>query len=257
MFRAFGISDKGRIRPTNEDCFAIDEALGLCVVADGMGGHNAGEVAARIAVDAVVDRCRSAEASRATPDAERWPFGFDETISADANVLRTAIHVANIQILEASIGVAPYAGMGTTIVAARVVDGRLIVAHVGDSRLYRFGADGLTQITHDDSWVATVLAREPGVDRTVLAHHPMRNALTNVVGSKGRTEVHVVEQPLASGDLLLLTTDGVHGVLDDGKLMRLVGSDAPLNAIAEDVIAAALTRGSKDNVTAVVARFTA
>lgn len=263
MLRAFGISDKGRVRPTNEDCFAIDEALGLCVVADGLGGHNAGEVAARMAVDAVVDHVRVVEAAPPIVEAERdasasrWPFGFDQALSIDGNVLRTAVLVADLQILEAAVGTAPYSGMGTTVVAARVLGGRLIVAHVGDSRLYRFGAGGLAQITDDDSWVATVLAREPGVDRAALAHHPMRNALTNVVGSRGRTEVHVVEQDLASGDLLLLTTDGVHGVLDDGKLTRIVGSGMPLNAIAEDVIAAALRHGSRDNVTALVARYTA
>ena len=247
MLRAFGITDKGRIRPTNEDRFAVDEALGLCVVADGMGGHNAGEVAARMAVDAVVDHVRA--------NGRGWPFGFDHALSVEANVLRTAIQVANVQILEAAIGADTYAGMGTTIVAARVVDDRLIAAHVGDSRLYLLDGGGLAQITSDDSWVATVLAREPGVDQATLAHHPMRNALTNVVGSRGRTEVHLAERRLESGDVLLLTTDGVHGVLDDDRLARLLGSGAPLNAIAEDLIAAALKRGSRDNVTAVVARY--
>ena len=247
MLRAFGISDKGRVRPTNEDCFVIDEALGLCVVADGMGGHKAGEVAARIAVDTVVECVRG--------NRRDWPFGFDTSLSPEANILRTAIHFANLQILETAIGTDTYTGMGTTIVAARTVGERLIVAHVGDSRLYLLGAHRFAQVTSDDSWVASVLAREPGVDRRYLAHHPMRNALTNVVGSRGPTEVHVDERRLSGGEVLLLTTDGVHGVLDNGKLERLLGSTAPLNAIAEDVIAAALRRGSRDNVTAVVARY--
>lgn len=249
MLRAAGITDKGRIRPTNEDCFAIEEAIGLCVVADGMGGHNAGEVAARMAVDAVVDYVRQ--------NAPEWPFGFDDRLSADANVLRTAIHVANLQILEAAIGADTYAGMGTTIVAARVVSGRLIVAHVGDSRLYRLGAAGLTQMTSDDSWVATVLAQDPAVDRAVLMHHPMRNALTNVVGARGRTDVHVLEDAIDDGDVLLLSTDGVHGVVDDRKLERLLREDEEPRTMASGVIAAALARGSRDNVTAVVARYRA
>jgi len=249
VLRAFGKSDKGRVRPTNEDCFAVDEALGLLVVADGMGGHNAGEVAARIAVDAIVDHVRTNE--------DDWPFGIDTSLSPEANILRTAILLANVRILEAAIGAHDYAGMGTTIVAARAVGDRLVVAHVGDSRLYVLSDGVLTQVTEDDSWLETVLAREPDADRAAFAHHPMRHALTNVVGARGRTDVHVAEPPLASGDVILLTTDGVHGVVADHRLARLLESDAPLNAIAEDVIAAALTRGSKDNLTAVVARYVA
>jgi protein phosphatase len=247
VLRAFGISDTGRFRATNEDCFAVDERLGLLVVADGMGGHNAGEVAARMAVDAILDEMGSAHTSR--------PFGVDATLSPDANRLRTAVLVANLQILEAAIGTQSYAGMGTTIVAARVVGHRLVVAHVGDSRLYLLTASGLTQLTTDDSWVASVLALEPHVDHAILAQHPMRHALTNVVGARSRTDVHVTEHSLTDGDVMLLTTDGVHGVLDERRLARLLDRDAPLNAIAEDVIAAALKRGSRDNLTAVVARY--
>lgn len=247
MLRAFGISDKGRIRPTNEDCFAVEEALGLCIVADGMGGHNAGEVAARMAVDAVVDHVRANSAD--------WPFGFDRTLSAEANGLRTAVHIANLQIREAAIDAASYAGMGTTIVAARAVAGRLVFAHAGDSRLYLFADGVLAQLTDDDSWVATVLAHEPGADRVALANHPMRNALTNVIGSRGRTDVHVAERTLRGGEMLLLTTDGVHGVVDDGRLERLLRESRDPKAIATAVIESALARGSRDNVTAVVGRY--
>jgi PPM family protein phosphatase len=277
---ASGISDKGRLRPTNEDCFAIDDALNLCVVADGLGGHNAGEVAARMAVDAVVDYVRSAEASRSnvgkasgsnvgmersnTPMerealAEResaWPFGFDDALSNEGNVLRTAIHLANVQILEAAITGEAYAGMGTTIVAAQVVHKRLIVAHVGDSRLYLLGRAGLTQITNDDSWLANVLAQDPDADPLVLQHHPMRNALTNVVGARARTDVHVVEQMLSGGEVLMLSTDGVHGVLDDARLTTLLTGDEDPRAMAGRVIAAALARGSRDNCTVIVGLYT-
>jgi protein phosphatase len=249
LLRAFGISDKGRFRPINEDCLAIDESLGLLVIADGMGGHNAGEVAARLAVDAVVDHVRANERD--------WPFGMDHALTTEGNVLRTAILVANLRILEAAVGVRDYAGMGTTIVAAHVVGDRLAIGHVGDSRLYRLGARGLSPLTADDSWLATVLEREPRADRASLVHHPMRHALTNVVGVRGRTDVHVVEHTLTDGDVLLLTTDGVHGVLEDERLARLLHRDAPLNAMAEDVIAAALKRGSRDNVTAIVAQYDA
>jgi protein phosphatase len=162
--------------------------------------------------------------------------------------------MANVQVLEASIAVDSYAGMGTTIVAARPVRGRLVVAHVGDSRLYLLESGRLSQVTSDDSWVATVLAREPDADRALLAHHPMRNALTNVVGARGRTDVHVVERPLRGGDVLLLTTDGVHGVVDDGRLEQILNEASSPRAAATELVAAALARGSRDNCTAVVAR---
>jgi PPM family protein phosphatase len=267
VLRAFGLSDKGHVRPTNEDCFAIDEALGLCVIADGMGGHNAGEVAARLAVDAVVDYVRTS--SLGPPDcapgfgeangpeyAAAWPFGFDPSVSADGNRLRTAIHLANVQIREAAIASHDYAGMGTTIVAARASGGQLSVAHVGDSRLYVVADRRLRQLTQDDSWVASMLAHDPNADRLLLEHHPMRNALTNVVGVRSRTEVHVVDHPLAGGEILLLSTDGVHGVLDEGRIERLLLEDDDPRAIATGMIKAALARGSRDNCTAVVARYT-
>lgn len=250
MLHAYGITDKGRIRPTNEDCFAIQAELGLLVLADGMGGHNAGEVAARLAVDAVVDFC---SAPALHPD--RWPFGFDPTLSADANLVRTAIQLANVQILEMAGSADRFAGMGTTLVAARETDGRLVVGHVGDSRLYVLAGGRLRQVTRDDSWVANVLAQDPDADPALLQHHPMRNALTNVIGARPRTDVHVREEVLHDGDLLLLTTDGIHGVLDEDQLARVGASDGEPETIARQVLAAALARGSRDNCTVIAARY--
>ena len=252
MLRAYGVTDKGRVRPTNEDCFGIHDRLPLCVVADGMGGHNAGEVAARIAVDAVVDFLRE----QGTED-DAWPFGFDPSLSEAGNRLRTAIHVAHVRILETSATAREYLGMGTTVVAALVCGARLSAAHVGDSRLYVFARNRLRQLTHDDSWMATLLADDPQADRGLLKHHPMRNALTNVVGGRPRTQVHVVEEALDGGELLVLTTDGVHGVLEDRRIERLLrdGGDAP--EMAASLIGAALAYGSRDNCTAVVAQYLA
>ena len=248
VLRAFGVSDKGRVRPINEDCFAIDEALGLMVVADGMGGHNAGEVAARVAVDAVMDFFREPPGGDAV-----WPFGRDPSLSDAGNRLRTAIHLANTQVLETSVLTDAYAGMGTTLVAALVDGGRLSVSHVGDSRLYLSSRGALRQLTSDDSWVAAILAQNPDVDLTALQHHPMRNALTNVVGARPATDVHVVEETLGGGELLLLTTDGVHGVLDTARMSRLLDDDLPRTA--SRLVEGAIARGSRDNCTAIVARY--
>jgi protein phosphatase len=260
VLRAFGVTSKGLVRATNEDYFVIDESLRLCVVADGMGGHNAGEVAARMAVHAIADFVKQ----RHPNSEETWPFGLDPALSEGGNVLRTAIHLANVQILEAAGTADEYTGMGTTVVAAIITRDRagngagdlLSVAHVGDSRLYLIAHDRIRQLTHDDSWVATVLAQNPETDPAMLQHHPMRNALTNVVGARPRVNVHIVEETLSGGERLVLTTDGVHGVLDERQLEQIVGAAAELARLPGDLVATALERGSRDNCTAVVAEYT-
>jgi serine/threonine protein phosphatase PrpC len=270
MPRAYGVTHTGRIRESNEDCFALDETLQLYVVADGMGGHNAGEVAARLAVDSVVGFMRETAGDpdyrHTFPPGPRspgvpavpmqWPFGFDPAFSEGGNRIRTAIHYANAEILEASMTIDGYAGMGTTIVAALVDGGgRLSVGHVGDSRLYRLSNGRLRALTRDDSWMAALLAHDPAADPAALRHHPMGSALTNVVGARRRTEVHVIEEQLSGGDLVILLTDGVHGVLDDRWLERLINSREDVRVIAATLVDAAMTRGSRDNCTAIVARY--
>lgn len=261
MLSAYGRTDRGCVRRVNEDCFAIDESLGLCVIADGMGGHNGGAVAAQLAVEAVVDAVRSGSSATsprrevATADGSPWPFGYDTSLTDAGNLLRTAVHAAGIQVIEAAFTENGYAGMGTTIVAARAADGWLSVAHAGDSRLYVLANGRLRQVTEDDSWVATMLAREPGFSPALIRHHPLRNILTNALGTSARTTVHVMEQPLTGGEVLLLSTDGVHGVLEDDRLERMLLEDDNPRRVAERVVSAALTRGSGDNCTAVVAAY--
>jgi serine/threonine protein phosphatase PrpC len=250
VLRAHGVTDKGRIRPINEDCWAFEAAQGLCVVADGMGGHNAGEVAARVAVETIVTFLTTRTSDN------NWPFGFDPALSAAGNRVRTAIQLAHMQVLETAVTSQRYTGMGTTIVASVVDGNRLSVGHVGDSRLYVLANDRLRQLTHDDSWMASMLAHNPSsADVARLEHHPMRNALTNVVGSKRRTDVHVVEEMLQGGELLLLTTDGVHGVLDISGLEQVILDSSGVEDTAASLVAAALARGSRDNCTALVARY--
>jgi PPM family protein phosphatase len=257
VLRAHGVSDRGRTRPINEDCFAVEDDLGLLVVADGIGGHQGGEVAARLAVDAVTEFIR--ERSRpAAPAADPWPMGFDASLSENGNLLRTAIQLAGLRILEAAVTDTELVGMGTTVVAALVRGDRLAAAHVGDSRLYLVGRGRLRPLTEDDSWMASLLSREPFADLSRLRHHPMRGALTNVVGSRIGTDVHVVEETLQDGDLLLLTTDGVHDTLADAELEHAMldgGRHAGPREVAERLVKVAIERGSHDNCTALVARY--
>jgi len=256
VLRAHGVTDKGRVRQINEDCFLVDESLRLCVIADGMGGHRAGEVASRLAVDAVAEYIRDAYSTPHNPeDTGAWPYGFQPRLSRAGNILRTAIHIANVQVLETALAAQECSGMGTTIVAALLVGDTLSVAHVGDSRLYVFSQDQLRQLTLDDSWVASVLAEDPQVDPASLVHHPMRNALTNAVGALAGTEVHVIEERLVGGEFIALTTDGVHGVLDDRRIGMVLSEGWDPAAMATNLVRAALARGSQDNCTAVVAHY--
>jgi protein phosphatase len=252
VLHACGITDKGHVRPTNEDSLAIDERLHLMIVADGMGGHNAGEVASRIAVDRVVEQVRR---DLDGGFVEVWPYGFDESLSIEANVLRTAVHAANAQIREAATASRALSGMGTTIVAALVHHGRVSVAHVGDSRLYICARRGLRLLTVDDSWMTSMLTSDPHADPVALQHHPMRHALTNVVGAASKTDVHVVEEYLQGDERLVLTTDGVHGVLDDRRIGLIVTDGGSPQDVAASLVDAALARGSRDNCTAIAAFY--
>ena len=246
---AHGATHPGR-RATNEDAWLVDESLGLFVVADGMGGHKAGEVAARLAIDAIqefiLESCCASDLT--------WPFGLDRTLSLDANRLRNAVCLANGRVLDASEARAEYTGMGTTVVAALAGQERLVFVGVGDSRIYLWRPDGVQQLTRDDSWVATVLAREPGLSETALAHHPMRHVLTSVIGARADTEPEVQERALERGDVVLLCSDGLHGALGSDEISAALGSGRSMKEIADTLVEGAIARGASDNVTAVVLR---
>jgi PPM family protein phosphatase len=244
---AFGLTDKGRIRKTNEDVFLCDQELQLFLVADGMGGHNAGEIASRLAVDAVAGFLRR------SADAEEfsWPYGIDPHLSLDGNRMRTAIYLANRRVFRAAESHDDYVGMGTTLVGALLGPSRLIVGHVGDSRLYLHRKDELRRLTTDDSWVATILAHEVA-DTAALAQHPLRNVLTNVLGAREPTDIHLSEQPIEGDERLLLCTDGLHGALEDARIEQLMMSSDDPEVVAHALVDAALDAGSRDNVTALV-----
>jgi protein phosphatase len=252
---AFGLTDQGPARRTNEDRFLVSRDLGLFLVADGMGGHNAGEVAAGLAVEAVLGSIRGSRSSK-----PRAPKSSGEAAKAPSGVqlLSRAIEAANARILEAASRSADLAGMGTTIVAALIQPGRLAVAHVGDSRAYLHNRNGLQLLTRDDSWVAVMLAENPGTSPAALRNHPMRNVLTNVVGTRAQAEVHVSEHALSTGDTVILTTDGVHGFMDDAALEQTVeGGETGAAEIAARLVRRALESGSSDNCTAVVVHYRA
>ena len=247
---AYGVTHPGRVRPNNEDALLWDVPAGLFVVADGMGGHQAGEVASKMAVETVQSFL---EASKGDHDLT-WPFGFDPVLSMNANRLVTAVRLANRKVYQAGEDKPDLAGMGTTIVVALVDGSTLTFCGVGDSRIYILTGSALQQITHDDSWVATVLARDPEFDRAQLAHHPMRHVLTNVLGAREDTEVEVGERPIAPGEQLLLCSDGLYGGLDDAAMQILLAGPGRLEELGDRLVATSLERGGTDNITAVLVR---
>ena len=248
MIQAFGLSDVGRVRKGNEDSFACDESLRLFIVADGMGGHNAGEVASRLAVEAMVGFIK-----RTAGEGEwSWPYGVDPNLSYDANRLRTAIYLANRRVFRAAEDRDDYTGMGTTVVAVIVTEGSAVVGHVGDSRVYLYGEGELHRLTQDDSWAATVLPQELGNDAAAIARHPMRNVLTNVLGVREQTQIHLNEFALKGNETLLLCSDGLHGSLDDVNIATIIGNGRDLQTTARTLIESALDSGSRDNVTALL-----
>ena len=251
MIRACGISDVGRIRKTNEDTFVADLDVGLFAVADGMGGHSAGQVASRLAIETVTAFIRRS----ATDTDFSWPYGLEQTMSLEGNRLRTAIHLANRRVFRTAESTDDYSGMGTTIVGLLMNGSRISIAHVGDSRLYLLSDRGLLQLTHDDSWAATILAQDTSLSAEDIARHPMRNVLTNVLGAREQVDVHLRERGLRGGEALLLCSDGLYGALKTDAMRQILETETDVAAAARTLVDRALDGGSRDNVTALVVRY--
>jgi protein phosphatase len=256
MLSAVTLTHPGAVRPDNEDLVLWDPALGLVAVADGMGGHNAGEVAAQVAIDVLQRTLRSnADLTNA-----EWPFGFDEQAAPAVNRLITAFRLANRQILQMSQERVEFTGMGTTLTAALIDGGHVWFAHAGDSRLYvkATGESKLRQLTRDDSLVGK-LAGLPGVQPLALVNHPMRHLLTNVLGPREELSIETGEITLSGGELLLATTDGMHGAVGDEVMDAILdgherGMD--LQVAAEQLFDAAIGAGGRDNITLALVRYT-
>jgi protein phosphatase len=253
VISAYGVSDIGRVRKTNEDCFVSDPELGLFAVADGMGGHSAGQVASRLAIDTVLAFIR-----RSSTDTDfSWPYGLEQSMSLEGNRLRTAIHLANRRVYRTAESTDDYSGMGTTIVGLLMSGSRVSIAHVGDSRVYLLSDRGLLQLTHDDSWAATILSQDASLTPEDIAKHPMRNVLTNVLGAREQVDVHLRERGLRGGESLLLCSDGLYGVLPIETMQDVLAAAHDAQSAAETLVHRALDAGSRDNATALVVRYEA
>jgi serine/threonine protein phosphatase PrpC len=236
-----GRTDQGKVRSNNEDFFAIDDGAGLAVLADGMGGLNAGEVASERAVTCVVDAFR--QALRTRPDLD---------VAGRAELLERAIHAANQAVFELGQSRFDYQGMGTTLVAAALQGRECALAYVGDSRIYRFDGATLAQVSIDHS-VVQQLVEEGVLSPAEARRAPNRNIVTRAVGIEAEVRVDVLRQRLAPGELLLLCTDGLTDVVDDEQIRRhFTGHADHIGELADVLIETALQAGGTDNISVVI-----
>ncbi len=234
MLEAFGLSDPGCVRPNNEDCYLIAPDMGLYVVADGMGGAQAGERASKLAVDTLA--AFIAASGLATP--EMLAQAFQE---ANNHVMNAASNDVNLE------------GMGTTLVAALEAGRDILIASVGDSRAYVYQADELIGITEDQTWVHEV-GRKLGIDETSLRSHPMRHVLTMAIGVSPELRVHSYAlKPQARAEVLLCS-DGLHGVVDESVIAEVLAGNGNLESKCRKLIEAAKAAGGPDNITTVLVR---
>lgn len=245
-FNSFVATDVGMKRKANEDNFCSNKELGLFVVADGMGGHAAGEVASRIAVEEI----KRVLASTRDDEDWTWPESFDPSLSLSANKLRFAINLANEKIRGTTLDRAECRGMGTTVVAALLLDDICSIAHVGDSRAYLVREGKIKLLTSDHSWVNDQL-RQGFLTLEHARNHPFRNVITQALGSGAEVRVDILEMPLKTDDVLLLCSDGLNSMLTDTEILDVVRQDGTLDvdAITLNLIDAANRKGGDDNIT--------
>lgn len=238
MLESFAISDVGSVRANNEDCCLVVPELGLYLLADGMGGARAGEMASRMAVDTVVEIVREAGIR-------------------DSQVLLKAVEEANRRVLDAATNDPHLEGMGTTLVAAMEIGDELSIASVGDSRAYLLDDAGFRAVTEDQTWVHEV-GRPLGLDEDSLRNHPMRHVLTMAIGVGSPLAIHYYVIPLKPASMVLLSTDGLHGVVPASKIEAILrdGDDGrgSLEEKCRSLIDAAKKAGGPDNITAVLVR---
>jgi protein phosphatase len=251
MIESYGQTDVGRKRKLNEDSFLVNPDTHLFAVCDGMGGHNAGEVASRMAVETL-----SAFIEKSHREKEiTWPYGLDVNLSFDGNRLKTALKLANKKVFKAADNREDYTGMGTTAVAALISGNVMTVGSAGDSRCYLLRDGKLTQLTRDDSWVSAAWA-EGILSAQEIEKHPLRNVITKAVGAKDTIDLDIVEHHFQNGDLAVLCSDGLHSLINDDEIQRQLAAPAQsLKEAAQKLIDAANEAGGKDNISVVLLRY--
>ncbi|SDT42848.1 protein phosphatase [Paenibacillaceae bacterium GAS479] len=234
-------SDIGRIRMANEDrswAGVTSGGLTLAIVADGMGGHQAGDVASQLAVDAFREAMEPLQAGISAEEAQQY--------------LRAAIRRANEVVYDMASRNEQYHNMGTTVVAALFVEeSLLLIGHIGDSRAYRISSGAISLLSEDHTLV-NELVRSGQISFEEAAHHPRRNVLTRALGTDEEVELDLQVLDWNSGDMLLLCSDGLSGMVSDEEMLEVACSQASLEEKADRLISMALAAGGDDNITVVL-----
>lgn len=243
-----GLSDVGLQREHNEDSFCILPEYDLFVVADGMGGHKAGDVASRLATHTIASFFRATQSEDAT-----WPFHFDPHLSMAENRLITGIKLANKQIFDASLANHAVHGMGTTIVTALFARERkaIYVAHVGDSRCYLIRDRQISQLTRDHSLLNDYLLVMPDMTKEQQAELP-KNVITRALGMQDTVAVDLVPAQPRIGDRFVLCSDGLSGMVSDEEIRDIVLAHDDLDSAVRTLIERANEHGGEDNCTVVL-----
>lgn len=238
-----GLSSVGRVRENNEDFFQVLPRHNLYLLADGMGAHAAGEVASQMAVETIAHYLTDKEVT--------WPVDVRrETQPADR--LAYAVRKANARVFESARGEPKWRDMGTTVVALQLAGDRVEIAHVGDSRVYRWRRGALERLTRDH----TLAAESPdqyAKYAEVFGRQRLKNIVTRAVGVEHAVEVDTFEEPARAGDRYLLCSDGLTGMVDDGEIAALLNGDGgDREAMCRRLVASANERGGKDNITVIL-----
>lgn len=246
---AAGQTDVGCVRKGNEDNLLLDNELGLYVVADGLGGHAAGEVASQIVVD------RIGQFISQTVEQDRtWPLEYDVSIPYDGNRLKAALMLADQAIVEDIRNHPERESMGSTVVACLVHGAHVTLAHVGDSRAYLLGPEGMRQVTRDHSWVAEQVAN--GIlTQDEARKHPFRNVITQALGNGGDLDVAIQEIQVQELERLLLCSDGLSGMVQDADIWEIVQKAPSIQRAAHDLVERARANGGEDNITVIIVGF--
>lgn len=238
MLKTFSMTDIGRRRKVNQDyVYTSEQPVGqlpnLFVVADGMGGHNAGDYASRVAVETIVERVADSGERNAL-------YVFDR-----------AIQSANARIRELADSSPELEGMGTTVVAASCADGYLSIANVGDSRLYVVNRSEIRQITRDHSWVEEMV-RRGGIGREEARNHPDKNIITRAVGAEDTVKADFFTVRIEKGDEILMCTDGLTNMLEDEEIRMILDGARDIVEKVQELVQAANEKGGRDNISVIL-----
>lgn len=238
MVEAFGLSDLGCVRTNNEDYYLLAPNIGLYVVADGMGGAAAGELASKLAAEKV------------------WEVVYNAGSKPSLELLANAFEEANNCVMREAASDSSLDGMGTTLVCALEAGEEVLVASVGDSRAYLYRNEQLEPITTDQTWVEEV-GRRLGIDEENLRNHPMRHVLTMAIGVSPQLRINTYRVRAQAGSQMLLCSDGLHGVVSETVISRALSGNGGLDGKCSVLIQAARDAGGPDNVTAVLLQIPA